>query len=58
MIHLARQLAQRKLSGLPNPILAISVHPGTVDTDVQKTWVESYGKIIGGVLEGVSRGLG
>ncbi|RPD74490.1 NAD(P)-binding protein [Lentinus tigrinus ALCF2SS1-7] len=57
MIHLARQLAQRKLSGLPKPILAMSVHPGTVDTDVQKTWSESYG-VLGKVLEGLSRGLG
>ncbi|CDO74111.1 hypothetical protein BN946_scf185043.g161 [Trametes cinnabarina] len=57
LILLARELAQRKLCGLPNPILAISVHPGTVDTDLQKTWSESYG-LVGKVVEKVSRALG
>ncbi|KAI0778306.1 hypothetical protein BD413DRAFT_508301 [Trametes elegans] len=57
LILLARELAQRKLSALPNPILAISVHPGTVDTDLQKTWSETYGAV-GKVLEKFSTALG
>ncbi|KAI0356702.1 NAD(P)-binding protein [Trametes cingulata] len=57
LILLARELAKRKLSGLPNPILAISVHPGTVDTDLQKTWTQTYGAL-GKVLEKISTGLG
>ena len=40
------------------PILAISVHPGTVDTEVQKAWTESYGSIVGTILETVIRTLG
>ncbi|KAI0334840.1 NAD(P)-binding protein [Cubamyces sp. BRFM 1775] len=57
LILLARELAQRKLSALPNPILAMSVHPGTVDTDLQQTWSESYG-IVGKVVEKLSRAFG
>ncbi|OBZ71905.1 hypothetical protein A0H81_08248 [Grifola frondosa] len=41
LIYFARELVKRKLSNLPSgvgPILAISVHPGTVDTDMQKAW--------------------
>jgi len=53
LIYLARELAKRKLSDLEHgsgPILVMSVHPGTVDTEVQKAWSESYGKL-GQVLE-------
>ncbi|KAI0637733.1 hypothetical protein C8Q77DRAFT_1048760 [Trametes polyzona] len=57
LILLARELAQRKLSGLPKPILAISVHPGTVDTELQKTWSETYG-LVGKVIEKVSVAVG
>ena len=57
MIFLAEQLAQRKLADSPQPVLALSVHPGTVDTDFQKAWKESYG-ILGKVMEGLSRVLG
>ncbi len=28
------------------PILAVSVHSGAVDTDVQKIWVECYRRVI------------
>ena len=57
MIFLAEQLAQRKLADSPQPVLALSVHPGTVNTDFQKAWKESYG-ILGKVMEGLSRVLG
>lgn len=29
----------------------MSVHPGTVDTEAQKAWTESYGSIFGTILE-------
>ncbi|EED83742.1 predicted protein [Postia placenta Mad-698-R] len=59
LIYFARELVKRKLTDLPpdRPILAISVHPGTVDTDVQKQWTESYGAI-GKVLDVLSRAVG
>lgn len=44
-ILFARELAKRKLQGTDKPILAISVHPGTVDTEVQGAWSESYGPL-------------
>ena len=55
----ARQLVKRKFTDLPSatPILALSVHPGTVDTDVQKAWTESYGAF-GRVLEVLTRVVG
>jgi len=50
-ILFARELTKRKLSDNPSkPILALSVHPGTVDTEVQKAWSESYGAL-GKILE-------
>ena len=50
-ILFARQLAKRHLTDTEKPILAISVHPGTVSTDVQQAWTESYGPILGKALE-------
>lgn len=35
-----------------------SVHPGTVDTEVQKAWTESYGSIFGKALERVTQLVG
>ncbi|CAL1708132.1 unnamed protein product [Somion occarium] len=61
LILLAKQLVKRKLDTSTdgtNPILAISVHPGTVDTEVQKSWVESYGSILGKALEVFSTTVG
>lgn len=46
----AREIAKRHLADTEKPILAISVHPGTVDTDVQGNWSESYG-FLGKILE-------
>ncbi|KZT74583.1 NAD(P)-binding protein [Daedalea quercina L-15889] len=59
LIYFARQLVRRHLADLPpdRPILVLSVHPGTVDTDVQKQWEESYGTV-GKVLDVVTRKLG
>ncbi|TFY56074.1 hypothetical protein EVJ58_g7856 [Rhodofomes roseus] len=59
LIYFARQLVKRHLADLPpdRPILVMSVHPGTVDTDVQKQWEESYGAI-GKVLDVVTRKVG
>ncbi|KAH9843659.1 uncharacterized protein C8Q71DRAFT_825550 [Rhodofomes roseus] len=59
LICLARQLIKRKLSDLPpdRSIVAIAVHPGTVDTDLQRTWTEGYGKL-GRVMETLSRKVG
>lgn len=59
LIYFARELAKRKLTDLPpdRPILAIAVHPGTVDTDLQKQWEESYGAL-GKVLNVLSRAVG
>ncbi len=42
-ILFARELAKRKLANSDKPILAMSVHPGTVKTDAQGAWTESYG---------------
>ena len=49
-ILFAKELARRHLADTEKPILAISVHPGTVDTEVQGTWSESYG-FLGKILE-------
>lgn len=49
-ILFAREITRRHLTDVDKPILAISVHPGTVDTDAQSAWGESYGvfgKILG-----------
>ena len=46
----AREIAKRHLADTEKPILAISVHPGTVDTDVQGTWSETYG-FLGKILK-------
>ncbi|RPD61994.1 NAD(P)-binding protein [Lentinus tigrinus ALCF2SS1-6] len=53
MIVFARELARRKLAE-GNPILSISVHPGMVNTEVQKAWGESYGAL-GKVVDKLSR---
>ena len=50
----ASELVRRKLADVPKPILAISVHPGMVDTDVQFAWAESYGAL-GKIVEKLSR---
>jgi len=55
-IVLGRQLVKRVIDP-STKILAISVHPGTVDTHMQSAFTESYG-LIGSVLEGLSRLLG
>ena len=34
------------------------MHPGTVDTEVQKAWTETYGSIFGKILEKGSQLLG
>lgn len=57
-ILFARELAKRHLTDTERPILAISVHPGTVDTDVQSSWTESYGPVIGKILEQGSKWVG
>ena len=59
LIYLARQLVKRHLADLPpdRPILVMSVHPGTVDTDVQTQWTESYG-VIGKALDVLTRKVG
>ena len=50
----AKELVRRKLDESVDPVLAISVHPGMVDTDVQFAWAESYGPL-GKVVEKLSR---
>jgi NAD(P)-dependent dehydrogenase (short-subunit alcohol dehydrogenase family) len=55
-ILLGRQLVARRLGGGTN-VLVTSVHPGTVDTDVQETWTESYG-FLGTMTNGLMRLLG
>ncbi|GJE84728.1 NAD(P)-dependent dehydrogenase [Phanerochaete sordida] len=57
-ILFARELAKRHLTDTERPIIAISVHPGTVDTDVQSSWTESYGPVIGKILEQGSKWVG
>ena len=42
-ILFARELVKRKLADTDNHILIMSVHPGTVATEVQGAWTESYG---------------
>ncbi|KAI0643726.1 NAD-P-binding protein [Trametes meyenii] len=54
LIAFARELVRRKLQDSPNPILAISVHPGMVDTEVQTAWSESYGAL-GAIVDKLSR---
>ncbi|KAH9894194.1 NAD-P-binding protein [Cubamyces lactineus] len=54
LIVFASELVRRKLSDSSKPILAISVHPGMVDTEVQKAWGESYG-VVGQVIDKLSR---
>ena len=50
----ASELVRRKLADASKPVLAISVHPGMVDTDVQFAWAESYGAL-GKIVEKLSR---
>lgn len=57
MILFAAELVRRKLADSSKPILAISVHPGMVDTEVQKAWGQSYGKV-GDVIDTLSRAAG
>lgn len=54
LIVFANELVRRKLRGSADPILAISVHPGMVDTEVQVAWSESYGPL-GKIIEKLSR---
>lgn len=56
MIYLGQQIANRvkPTSSSGAPVIAISVHPGTVDTDLQNTWTESYG-MLGKMIELVTR---
>ncbi|KAH9853847.1 NAD-P-binding protein [Lenzites betulinus] len=54
LIVFASELVRKKLSDLPKPILSISVHPGMVNTEVQKAWGQSYG-IVGDVVDRLSR---
>ncbi|KAI9063399.1 NAD-P-binding protein [Trametes sanguinea] len=54
LIILASELARRKLADSSKPILAMSVHPGMVDTELQKAWQQSYGTI-GKVIDKLSR---
>ncbi|KAF7793674.1 hypothetical protein EIP86_004789 [Pleurotus ostreatoroseus] len=42
-ILFARELVKRKLADTDNHVLIMSVHPGTVATEVQGAWTESYG---------------
>ncbi|KAI0069897.1 NAD(P)-binding protein [Panus rudis PR-1116 ss-1] len=57
-ILFAKQLVKRKISAKAHPILAMSVHPGTVDTEVQSAWTESYGNIVGKAMEVLTSKLG
>ncbi|EJF63036.1 NAD(P)-binding protein [Dichomitus squalens LYAD-421 SS1] len=54
LIVFAQELARRKLTDATQPILAISVHPGAVDTDLQKAWGQSYG-VLGVAIDKVTR---
>lgn len=56
-ILFAREIAKRHLTDTDKPILAISIHPGTVDTEVQSAWSESYG-VFGKILEQASKLFG
>ncbi|KAI0070597.1 NAD-P-binding protein [Panus rudis PR-1116 ss-1] len=58
LILLAKQLVARKFSSMDKPVLAMSVHPGTVDTEFQKAWTESYGNIFGKAAEKITATLG
>ncbi|KAH8106044.1 hypothetical protein BXZ70DRAFT_886456 [Cristinia sonorae] len=60
LIYFAKQLVKRKFASLSpdKPILAISVHPGTVDTELQKAWVQSYGNIVGKAFEQLMKTVG
>jgi NAD(P)-dependent dehydrogenase (short-subunit alcohol dehydrogenase family) len=55
MVLLGRQLAAKRITG--NEIVVTSVHPGTVDTDIQETWKESYGAF-GSVVDSFMRTVG
>lgn len=55
LILFAKQLVKRKFPS--NEILTGSVHPGTVDTDMQAAWTQSY-NIPGKVLEVVMKVIG
>ncbi|KAI0757274.1 NAD(P)-binding protein [Daedaleopsis nitida] len=54
LIVFASELVRRKLTDSTKPILAISVHPGMVDTEVQNGWRESYGPL-GTIVDKLSR---
>jgi len=56
LILFAKQLVKRKLAS-PNEILITSCHPGTVDTDIQTAWTESY-HLPGKLVELVMRVVG
>ena len=55
LVYLGQQIA--KCVDPRAPIIAISVHPGTVNTDLQKAWPEMYG-VLGKVMEIVTRKVG
>ncbi|EIN14485.1 NAD(P)-binding protein [Punctularia strigosozonata HHB-11173 SS5] len=55
LILFAHQLVKRHL--LDDKILVTSVHPGTVDTDMQEAWSESYGKL-GDLANSLTRMVG
>jgi NAD(P)-dependent dehydrogenase (short-subunit alcohol dehydrogenase family) len=55
LIYFAKQLAKRKLAA--STIVVTSVHPGTVDTDLQGTWGATYG-VAGQAAEAVMRAVG
>jgi NAD(P)-dependent dehydrogenase (short-subunit alcohol dehydrogenase family) len=55
LIFFAKELVKRKLSD--STIVVTSVHPGTVDTDLQGTWGATYG-VPGQVAESAMRAVG
>ncbi|KDQ54457.1 hypothetical protein JAAARDRAFT_60459 [Jaapia argillacea MUCL 33604] len=57
MILNGRALATRKLNRSAGKIVVISVHPGTVDTDLQEAWSRSYGWL-GKLINPISRKVG
>ena len=52
-----RQLAKSHLPKLnsSSPIIAMSIHPGTVATEQQKGATETYGPVLGKTLEGLAQ---
>ncbi|KAI0366363.1 NAD-P-binding protein [Pilatotrama ljubarskyi] len=54
LIVFSSELARLKLADSPKPILSISVHPGMVDTELQRGWGQSYGPL-GQVVDKLSR---